>query len=326
MWKPLLFLTLIVTAVLRADFATEAGSLKRGQSGRSQNPSPLKESPLDLDQIKELIKDLPDTAIAGLMVKRGINFKLDEETINGLKSVGAGPQTLQVLRTFMSNRQPSVQLQVDKSSVMLGQSITMTAVVKDPDGDELQHRWVSNAGRIKGDGLTVELDTSEIDLSVGQLQVTVTITVSDLKGGFASDSKSVTILSSQAEAKTSSDRRENISPQEPSEEMVLESASEGKDTLITLSGSSGTSSTSPLGSIEVRLKLNNGIVEVKSLTGKLPGVQCRLAFTGIKNVSKGSFKETPDRFNLWSKVIVRFRIKDPKQEVHFVIGWEVLDR
>lgn len=335
MRKPLLLLIFVVMAGFHVDASAalrKQPSLSplsfdgsQAQSGSSQNSTAQgKEGPLDLEQIKELINLLPDTSVARLIVRRGINFRLNEETMEDLRRSGMGREALAALHAFMSNRPPSVVLRASKTSLMPGERMTLTADINDPDGDKLQLRWLSNAGKIIGDGLSIEFDSSGVDISAGPLEITVSITVSDLKGGFASDSKSVTVAIPQAEAE-SREGSENISPPEADAKMALAVGSEGKYMIVSLTGNSGSSSSSPIGSIEVHLKMNNGIVEVKDLTGILPGRPCRVDFTGIKNVAEGSFKEPPGIANRWSTVTIRFRIKDPKREAHFVIGWKVLD-
>lgn len=56
--------------------------------------------PLTLDQIQALIKNsTPDTAIAIEIQRRGIGFQLDSKTLDELRKVGAGPKTIDSLKT-----------------------------------------------------------------------------------------------------------------------------------------------------------------------------------------------------------------------------------
>jgi tetratricopeptide (TPR) repeat protein len=56
--------------------------------------------PLTLDQIQALIKNsAPDTAIAIEIQRRGIGFQLDSKVLNELRKLGAGPKTIESLKT-----------------------------------------------------------------------------------------------------------------------------------------------------------------------------------------------------------------------------------
>jgi len=292
------------------------------QSGRSVN-TPPRETPLDVDQIKGLLEVMPDAGIASQVKKRGINFKIDEDLIGNPEEAGVGPETLAALRAFLSDRPPAVKLRADETTVASARLLPLTAEATDPDGDEIQYRWLTNAGRIVGEGRDVELDTSGIDIASGQLLVTVSVTVSDGKGGFASDSKVLTVRGAPANAAGSSEEGDDSSG-ESGGKMLLKSYVDGKYLIITLAGRSG-SPPGPLGSIEVSLDVSGGSALVKSLTGFLPGVPCRVDLVGLTNLAEGSFADTPGVDNKWGKVIVRLRVKDPKRVVRFVIGWKVLN-
>jgi hypothetical protein len=112
-----------------------------------------KQSPLALDQIKELIANLPDESPAVEINDRGVIFKITEETLNELRRLGAGQQTIKKLASFISNLPPSEIFNFERPEVRLGDILTIYFDVKDPDGCEPQYFWSATAGRIQGAAL-----------------------------------------------------------------------------------------------------------------------------------------------------------------------------
>jgi len=276
---------------------------------------------LDFDQISELIDVVPDSGLARQISERGINFRLSAELITTLKDSGGGPATMAALRSFMSNSQPTVVLRLSRTRATPGSRLTLRAEAADPDGDDISYRWLSSVGEIVGDGPTVELDTSGIDMSKGLLLIGVSVTISDRKGGFASDSKTVTVSDESDERAAGAGGSLHS---ESGSEMSLEATIEGKDILVRIEGGARRS-VSQIGSLEVSLSMNNGRIEVNKLIGGLLGVPCRVDFAGLENIVAGSFKEPPGADNQWRRAVVRIRIKDPKRVIRFVIGSKVLN-
>jgi outer membrane protein OmpA-like peptidoglycan-associated protein len=96
------------------------------------------------------------------------------------------------------NRPPIIAaLESDKDQVVDGEPINFTCRATDPDGDFLIYTWDTSAGRITGSGANTTLNTRGINPNPGSppARVTVTCMVDDGRGGTASASKPVTIVS-----------------------------------------------------------------------------------------------------------------------------------
>lgn len=65
-----------------------------------------------------------------------------------------------------------------------GETVRVSAVASDPDGDRLTYRWSTTAGQIRGSGSDVTLDTTGVTAGPGAppVEITITLTVSDDKG------------------------------------------------------------------------------------------------------------------------------------------------
>jgi outer membrane protein OmpA-like peptidoglycan-associated protein len=79
------------------------------------------------------------------------------------------------------NRAPTMSCSVDRSSVLTGERVRVTASAADADNDPLTYSWRTNGGQIIGSGASVQLDTT--GLSAGRY--TVTGRVEDGRGGAA---------------------------------------------------------------------------------------------------------------------------------------------
>jgi TonB family protein len=152
-------------------------------------------SELTLDQIKELIAvHAPDALVSRTIRDRRINFEPTEKLIEELKRLGAGPETVEVLRALLPpNRAPSVVLKIDRDEVLQGESVALIAEADDPDDDDLTYDWSPKDGTIEGNGPKVTLNTSRITVHALPVRVRIMITVNDRKGGTDSDSASVVV-------------------------------------------------------------------------------------------------------------------------------------
>lgn len=298
----------------------------RGQSGRqnSSNAGKNTESPLDLDQIKDLVGILSDAALAETINNRGINFKIDANLLASLQRDGIGPRTLQVLRNFMSNNAPIVSLRISTEEIARGQDMTLIAEATDADGDKLLYQWETTEGSIQGEGSHVELNTTDIKVNVKPIKVIVSVTVGDRKGGFASAS-SIVIVRNPEDRPTATAIDSGPSQSGLKQGLSSSGVLEGKDIIVSLTGSSTDGGTAQSGSIEVLLSVRNNVVEIQSLTGNLPGLPCRTDLTGLENVAAKSLKEGPSSINDWSRIKVRIRPKDSKRLIRFVVGWQLLN-
>ena len=88
------------------------------------------------------------------------------------------------------NRPPTVACAVDKSSLIPGETVRCRATASDPDGDPLTYQWTASAGKVTGSGAEVSFDSAGV---AGPTTVTVTVTVSDGRGGTASSNCSIRV-------------------------------------------------------------------------------------------------------------------------------------
>jgi outer membrane protein OmpA-like peptidoglycan-associated protein len=82
-----------------------------------------------------------------------------------------------------ANRAPTVACQVEKSSLIPGETARCRATGSDPDGDPLTYEWSASAGKVTGSGAEGTFDSAGI---AGPTTVTLTVKVSDGRGGTAS--------------------------------------------------------------------------------------------------------------------------------------------
>lgn len=72
-----------------------------------------------------------------------------------------------------------------------GETMRITAVARDPDGDPLTYEWRSSVGTIRGTGPDVTLDTTGLTAGPGAppTNITITLLVSDGRGGSDTESR-----------------------------------------------------------------------------------------------------------------------------------------
>jgi outer membrane protein OmpA-like peptidoglycan-associated protein len=90
-----------------------------------------------------------------------------------------------------ANRPPTVSLNCLKDSLLSGETTDCRATAADPDGDPLTYAWSSSAGRVTGAGADAKLDTAGVPCGTN---ITVTVTVSDGRGGTASATDTVRVV------------------------------------------------------------------------------------------------------------------------------------
>jgi hypothetical protein len=96
--------------------------------------------------------------------------------------------TIDVLR----NNGPLIEsLKADPSYVVAGRTSTIECIAYDPDDDELYYKWEASAGDVPGEGPVIEW-TAPDNCST----CTITVTVSDGRGGEASDKVKVWVRAS----------------------------------------------------------------------------------------------------------------------------------
>ena len=90
-----------------------------------------------------------------------------------------------------ANRPPTVSLNCLKDSLLAGESTDCRATAADPDGDALTYTWSTSAGRVTGSGADARLDTTGVPCGT---TITVTVNVSDGRGGTASATDTVRVV------------------------------------------------------------------------------------------------------------------------------------
>lgn len=89
-----------------------------------------------------------------------------------------------------ANRPPTVSVTCEKPVVLPGETIGCRATASDPDGDPLTYAWSSSSCRVTGNGADAKLDCAGVPVGTN---VTVTVRVSDGRGGSAEASTSVRV-------------------------------------------------------------------------------------------------------------------------------------
>jgi outer membrane protein OmpA-like peptidoglycan-associated protein len=75
--------------------------------------------------------------------------------------------------------------------VLPGETTDCRATAADPDGDPLTYTWSTSAGRVTGSGADAKLDTTGVPCGTN---ITVTVSVSDGRGGTASATDTVRVV------------------------------------------------------------------------------------------------------------------------------------
>jgi len=86
------------------------------------------------------------------------------------------------------NRPPTVSLDCVRDVLLQGETTPCRATAADPDGDPLTYTWSTSAGRVAGSGPDATLDTGGVPCDT---VITVTVQVSDGRGGTASAADTV---------------------------------------------------------------------------------------------------------------------------------------
>jgi hypothetical protein len=90
-----------------------------------------------------------------------------------------------------ANRPPTVSLNCLKDSLLAGETTDCRATAADPDGDPLTYTWSASMGKVTGMGADAKLDSTGVSCGT---DITVTVTVSDGRGGTASATDVVKVV------------------------------------------------------------------------------------------------------------------------------------
>ena len=203
--------------------------------------------------------------------------------------------------TERPNSSPSVgQIDIDRPRINAGERVQLRANATDPDGDNLSYQWSTSAGTISGNGPNASVDTSGVNPNSGTIQVTVSLTVTDPRGGVATGSRSFVVIG-------------NTRPGP----MSASVGKSGEDLIVTLSNDPGRVD-SQRGFVQVSVGAFGGGAQA---TGFFPGAACSVSFGEKENVDEIAFVEAPGPGNRYSRARVRVRPKKPKKPVRFVVIW-----
>jgi len=113
-----------------------------------------------------------------------------EATVGLAVTFGGGGVETAVAPTPV-NGQPMVTLASDRPEILPGETVGLHATASDPDGDPLTYEWSTTAGHVTGSGANTTLD---FEGTTPPSTATVTVRVSDGRGGTASANTTVRLL------------------------------------------------------------------------------------------------------------------------------------
>jgi outer membrane protein OmpA-like peptidoglycan-associated protein len=94
-----------------------------------------------------------------------------------------------------ANRPPTVSCAAEKSQILPGETVRCRATGSDPDGDPLTYSWSASAGRVNGVNTEATYDSTGVAPGT---DVTVTVRVSDGRGGTAESICRIAVRAPQA--------------------------------------------------------------------------------------------------------------------------------
>jgi outer membrane protein OmpA-like peptidoglycan-associated protein len=92
------------------------------------------------------------------------------------------------------NRPPTVQCEVEKSTILPGETVRVRATASDPDNDPLTYEWSASTGKVTGTGPEATFDSAGV---TAPATVSVTVRVSDGRGGTAESRCTINVQAPQ---------------------------------------------------------------------------------------------------------------------------------
>jgi outer membrane protein OmpA-like peptidoglycan-associated protein/outer membrane protein W len=90
-----------------------------------------------------------------------------------------------------ANRAPTVTCAAERSEILPGETVRVTATATDPEGDPLTYAWSTTAGRVSGNAASATLDFTG---ATAPTSATVTVRVTDSHGNTASSDCGVRLI------------------------------------------------------------------------------------------------------------------------------------
>jgi TonB family protein len=152
--------------------------------------------PITLQEIEEIIHlkisnkrtlEITDSKLFDMIKERGIDFELDDITLEKIHSYWPETRTWELLSDWRKhNRPPEAGIHSKSLEIAYGNDLELWANYNDPDGDELGFVWLSDCHCMfhsgENTGQSILLRTQNIRMDSASLNLTVTLFVTDYRG------------------------------------------------------------------------------------------------------------------------------------------------
>lgn len=201
--------------------------------------------------------------------------------------------------------------------VRQGTTVYFRSRASDPDDDALSYSWESSAGMIRGNGSTATLDTSAISGD----NVTVTLTVSDARGGTAHESTTIALIREPQPSPGIADppgvetpRSSSLRPPGPLHGLLQRE--DADSFVVTVQGRPGTPQSSS-DAIEIVVQPDGSVYT----RGYLPAAIATITFGPKENIREPALVEPPGPGNGYGRLRVRLRPKSKDKPMRVIVYW-----
>jgi opacity protein-like surface antigen len=104
---------------------------------------------------------------------------------------GGGGQAEEPISIQQPNQPPTVSCAAERSEILPGESVNLSATASDPEGDPLTYAWSATSGRVNGTGSTATFDFTGV---TAPSTATVTVRATDSKGNTGSSDCAVRLV------------------------------------------------------------------------------------------------------------------------------------